>query len=258
MKLVWKSFSICKDGNREDENEDAVYPQLVNGTSLNADHFGCAMADGATTSSFSRLWANLLVQETSRVQHVQQDFSNVLTSARSIWQNELSHKDLPWPAAIKVRQGSFSTLLFFQIWKKQNLFLSSNGSSERAWTAGAVGDTCLFQVTKGRFSLSFPLDHAAQFSNTTDLISTNLSYQKGGTPQKSISGTWQKGDHFLIASDALSAWIINGIEKNTIGWPAISENLTSLVRYQTWIRSLRRQSAIKNDDTTLISLSVDD
>jgi serine/threonine protein phosphatase PrpC len=65
MKLVWKAFSLCKEGNREEENEDAVYPQLVNGSSLVADQFSCAMADGATTSSFSKLWANLLVKESS-------------------------------------------------------------------------------------------------------------------------------------------------------------------------------------------------
>jgi hypothetical protein len=258
MKLVWKTFSICKDGNREDENEDAVYPQLLNGTSLNVDQFSCAMADGATTSSFSKLWATLLVKESSTSHNLQQDFAQTLNSARTIWKNELSQKDLSWPAAIKVRQGSFATLLWFHIWHKKGLFLSANGTAERSWTAKAVGDTCLFHVGKGRFLERFPLEKSTQFSNTPDLISTNLSYQNSRITNHSISGTWQKGDHFIIASDALAAWIVSGLDSNLLGWATISENLTSLVRYQSWIRALRRQSLIKNDDTSLISLSVDE
>jgi hypothetical protein len=255
MKLVWKAFSICKDGNREEENEDAVYPQLVNGSSLNLDSFSCAMADGATSSSFSKLWANLLVKESSLSHNLQKDFIQTLNSARMTWRNELSQKDLPWPAVIKVRQGSFSTLLWFNIWNKSSLFSANIGSSNRGWAANAVGDTCLFQVVKGKFVSTFPMTQANQFSNTPDLISTNLAYQRSN---HSTSGTWQRGDHFLIASDALSEWMIRNLESNSITWQTISENLTSLVRYQTWIRSLRRQAQIKNDDTSLIALSVDD
>ena len=258
MKLVWKTFTICKAGNHEDENEDAVYPQLVNGSSLIVDQFSCAMSDGATTSSFSRLWANLLVKESGVSHTLNKDFNQTLNAARSLWKGELSHKDLPWPAEVKIRQGSFATLLWFHVWKKGGLFASLNGSVDRGWAANAVGDTCVFQVVKGRFTISFPLTRAAQFSNTPDLISTNLAYSPSNSKSISHTGTWQKGDHFLIASDALSAWMINGMENNSIAWPMISENLTSLVRYQTWISYLRRQSLIKNDDTTLISISVDD
>ena len=258
MRLVWKAFSICKDGNREEENEDAVYPLLVNGSSLIADQFSCAMSDGATTSSFSRLWANLLVKESSSSNHLKQDFSQTINSARNVWMNELSTKDLPWPAEIKVRQGSYATLLWLNIWQKKGLFFSPNGTGDRGWAANAVGDTCVFHIVKGRFLESFPLSKTSEFSNTPDLISTNLAYQRTRNTNHSISGTWQKGDHFLIASDALAAWIMMKLESNSLGWPTISENLTSVVRYQSWIRSLRRQSLIKNDDTSLIAISVDE
>ena len=258
MKLVWKAFSICKDGNRDDENEDAVYPQLVNGSSLTVDHFSCAMADGATTSSFSKLWANLLVKESSLSHNLQQDFNQTLNSARAIWKNELSDKELPWPTAIKVKQGSFATLLWFHIWKKNSLFPSKNGSSDRGWVANAVGDTCMFHMVKGRVAASFPLERPDQFSNTPELVSTNLAYQRTRISNRSMSGTWQKGDHFLIASDALAAWLMGAAESNAFLWPVISENLTSQVRFHTWIRSLRRQGKIKNDDTSLIALSVDE
>lgn len=256
MKLVWKSFSLCKEGNREEENEDAVYPQLVNGSSLIADQFSCAMADGATTSSFSKLWANLLVKESSRSHNMSVDFSQTINAARASWKAALPEKDLPWPTAIKVKQGAFSTLMWFHIWQKNGIFPSLAASADHGWAANAVGDTCLFQVVKGKFMYTFPFTQARQFSNTPNLISTNLAYARSAVGAS--SGKWQRGDHFLIATDALSEWMIRNLEAGSLTWPLVSENLTSVVRFQTWIRYLRRQSLIKNDDTSLICLTVDD
>lgn len=255
MKLVWKAFSLCKEGNREEENEDAVYPQLVNGSSLIADEFSCAMADGATTSSFSKLWATLLVKESSLSHNLSMDFNHTINAARASWKSALPDKELPWPTAIKVRQGAFATLLWFHIWQKNGTFTTTALPAEHGWAANVVGDTCLFQVVKGKFVSTFPFTQASEFSNTPQLISTNLAYTR--SKSDSLSGKWQKGDHFLIATDALSEWMIRNLESGSLTWSTVSDNLTSLVRYQTWIRYLRRQSLIKNDDTSMICITVD-
>jgi len=258
MRLVWKSFSLCKDGNREEENEDAVYPLMLNGSSLVVDQFSCAMADGATQSSFSKLWAGLLVKQSSQSHQFQQDLNQTVNSARLQWKNALPDRELPWPVAIKVRQGAFATLLWFHIWHKNGISGLPSVPVDHGWAASAVGDTCLFQVIKGRFVSSFPLTRAAQFSNTPDLISTNLTYANVRGMNINTSGKWRRGDHFLIASDALAHWFIKEIENGTLTWSMVSLNLTSIVRFQTWIRSLRRQSLIRNDDTSLICLTVDE
>ncbi|MDP3450131.1 MAG: hypothetical protein Q8R87_06090 [Anaerolineaceae bacterium] len=255
MKLVWKAFSLCKEGNREEENEDAVYPHLVNGSSLIADQFSCAMADGATTSSFSKLWANLLVKESSQSRAASVDFNQAIIAARASWKAALPDTEVPWPTAIKVRQGAFATLMWFHIWQKNGVYPLNTLPPDHGWTANAVGDTCLFQVVKGKFVSTFPFTQAKDFSNTPDLISTNIAYTRSRAG--SISGKWQRGDHFLIATDALSEWMIRKLESGTLTWALVSENLTSLVRFQTWIRYLRRQSLMKNDDTSLICLTVD-
>lgn len=256
MKLAWKAFSLCKEGNREEENEDAVYPHLVNGSSLIADTFSCAMSDGATTSSFSKLWANLLVKESSLSHNKSNDLNQTIIAARTSWKAALPDKELPWPTAIKVRQGAFATLLSFHIWQKNGTYLQSTLPPDHGWTAHAVGDTCLFQIVKGKFISSFPLSHAKDFSNTPELVSTNITYSR--SKAGSSSGKWQRGDHFLLATDALSEWMIRNLESGTLNWGMVSENLTSLVRFQTWIRYLRRMSLIKNDDTSLICLTVDE
>jgi len=258
MRLVWKAFSLCKEGNREEENEDAIFPALLSGTSMVVDKFSCAMSDGATSSSFSRLWAGLLVKQSALSDDLQRDFSQAVSSARTSWKSALPEKDLPWPVVIKIRQGSYATLLWFHLWQHQNGSQDREAPADHGWVASAVGDTCLFRVNRGRFVSSFPLTRTDQFSNTPDLISTNLNSYRSRLAPVSLRGSWQKGDHFLIASDALAQWMIRNIESGSLAWPAISENLTSLVRYQTWIRSLRRQGLIKNDDTSLISMTVED
>ena len=257
MRLVRKAFSLCKDGNREEENEDAVFPQMVNGSSLTVDNFCCAMADGATQSSFSKLWASLLVNESCLSQENPLNLQQTIFSARSKWKNALPDQNLPWPVAIKIKQGSFATLLWFKIWQKNGFSTNGSDSDAQGWTACSVGDTCMFQIAKGKFINSFPLTKADQFNNSPDLVSTNPVYGGSRLVCSKVSGQWNRGDHFLIASDALAQWIINGMERSDLTWPIISMNLTSLMRFQTWIKALRRQSAIKNDDTSLICLTVD-
>lgn len=256
MKLVWKSFSICKDGNREEENEDAVYPIMASGSALRADSFSCAMADGATQASFSKLWANLLVKETGNSQNLNQDLSQSLFSAHARWKEQLNSLKMPWPAEVKMQQGAHSTLLWFHIWHRNGKG-PLNDLPPRGWTANAVGDTCVFQITRGKSSEGFPFTTTEQFSNSPDLISTN-SLHRARLTQRSTNGTWQKGDYFLIASDALADWLIRNLVAQKTTWTAVHDQMTSLVRYQNWIRALRKHSLIKNDDTTLICLSVDD
>jgi serine/threonine protein phosphatase PrpC len=256
MKLVWKSFSICKDGNREEENEDAVFPVIASGTSLWSDGFSCAMADGATQASFSKLWANLLVKETGRSQNLTQDLPQALFAAHSSWKNQLNQIDLPWPVEVKMQQGAHSTLLWFHIWHRNGAG-PLNDAPPRGWTSNAIGDTCVFQVTKGKSSEGFPFTSSEQFSNSPELVSTN-SLHRAKLTQRTISGTWQKGDYFLIASDALAEWLVRNLASQKTTWASVHDHLTSLVRYQNWIRALRKHNLIKNDDTTLICLSVDE
>ena len=96
-----------------------------------------------------------------------------------------------------------------------------------------------------------------QFSNAPDLVSTN-SLHRVRLNQRSTTGTWQKGDYFLIASDALADWLIRNLVAQKTTWTAVHDQMTSLVRFQNWIRALRKHNLIKNDDTSLICLSVDE
>lgn len=51
--VTWHSFSLCKEGNKPEEYEDAFAGDPRSGR--------FAVADGASESSFACLWAKLLV-----------------------------------------------------------------------------------------------------------------------------------------------------------------------------------------------------
>jgi hypothetical protein len=60
MHVVTEAFWLPKAGNTLEEYEDAFWPRKSMDRSLSM--FRCAVADGATETSFSRVWAQTLVR----------------------------------------------------------------------------------------------------------------------------------------------------------------------------------------------------
>ena len=59
MWIRTEAFHVAKRGNDESEYEDAFYPSAL---AREVSAFRCAVADGASESMFSGLWAKLLVR----------------------------------------------------------------------------------------------------------------------------------------------------------------------------------------------------
>ena len=60
MRVHYAAYWLPKEGSREDEYEDAFAPAQAADDA--PSEFLCAVADGATETSFSGLWAQLLVE----------------------------------------------------------------------------------------------------------------------------------------------------------------------------------------------------
>ena len=97
-------------GNSADEYEDAFWPREAV-VEQETDCFRCAVADGATETSFSALWANMLVRQWGEGTPGLSAFGKALPRLRSLWHREVAAKPLPWYAEEKVRSGAFSSLL---------------------------------------------------------------------------------------------------------------------------------------------------
>ena len=243
-------LQVAKAGNRPDECEDAsrVVYSLRTGTAW------MALTDGASESAFARDWARILVDSYVANPFEPSELSgDALTewvgSCARIWSDFIPWDRLPWHGQAKTRAGSLAALLALAI------DLSPDSSGAFPWRAAAVGDCCLFVVRDGALDLAFPMDSPGQFNNTPSLICSNPANNSGlwGRVLR-LQGQLRPGDTALLASDALAAWFLQESESGGRPW----ETLASLTpqEWEGWVNGKRQAREMRNDDTTLIVLSV--
>jgi len=106
-----KAFCCPKSGNSAEEYEDA-WAQRQTRTPAG---IRVAVVDGATESSFAKLWAALLAQSYVRSELAGAEFFARLQPARRLWRQRLAGRPLPWFASEKAEQGAFAAFLGVQI-----------------------------------------------------------------------------------------------------------------------------------------------
>ncbi len=197
-----RSFTMSKLGNKPQDCEDYF--------AWNASRMKFAMADGASTSIFSDIWARELTRvsvdaEESIMDGIDSPAEGIIRSARIAWYKSIQWATLPWFLRNKAVSGSYSTLLLLQI--------APLASSFR-YSAYAVGDTCLFMIRRKKITGSFPLSSPEQFG-----ISPKLVWSGKGSPLpgdirvqvpkfQSQAGIIEPGEILLLATDALSRWLL--------------------------------------------------
>lgn len=198
-----------------------------------------AVADGATETAFARAWAEALARGLAGSPVTTEALSALLPEARAAWQSGVDARaaTLPWYAAAKAEQGAGATLL--------GLRLLPGGT----WRALALGDACLFRLAEGENGLAllaaWPFDDPAAFDNRPDLL-TSLPSAPPSAPLVT-EGEWRPGDVFLLATDALAAFLLaQDRAAEAASWTP--ETFAEVVD------SARESGALKNDDVTLAVL----
>lgn len=254
MLLTTKVFWTPKLGNSSEEYEDA-YCQL-NGVE-EAEIFRCAIADGATQTSFSRFWAQLLVNEYCEEGVKEENLQKSLKPLQDKWRTEADSKPLPWYAQEKIRQGAFATILGLSL-REENQPDGIIGS----WTAFAIGDSCLFHIRENKILKSFPLQHSDDFNSSPALLSSNsISNENIEYFSHAITGTWYSGDVFFLMTDAMACWFLQCKEQ---GIDAVSylahiethEEFMELVESERDVVDALGRKLLKNDDVTLFRVFV--
>lgn len=253
MRISYQVHTVAKRGNRPDENEDAYWPPQWEATRPIRKEFRCAIADGATQASFSRLWARLFVRAATTKQFSAQHYPAAISRAQQQWSTILAGLKLPWHAEEKVKRGAFAALA--------TLRLSSSGR----WESFAVGDSCLFQVRGDTLLVAHPIKRAADFGNNPTLISSlpaRNNLLREHLEDFFLCGEWHTQDEFILMTDALAAWTLQQIES----WDSaniqpitvlIQDHTTTPALFEEWINGLREADALRNDDTTLIWIKVE-
>ncbi len=260
MCVLVEGFWLPKAGHREEEYEDALsHRKVQRKLTKRAPRF--AVADGATESSFSGLWAQSLVRSNSQAPL---NTANVRRRVKALgrkWLRKVTAKPLPWYAERKMRQGAFSTFLGLSL--KNDASTTSVGGK---WTSFAVGDSCLFQVRGSELVTCFPIEHADQFGYHPLLLSSipqrnDVVWEKLSELER--TGTWLPGDTFFLMTDALAQWFLVQAEQGQQPWLILKErvgpsNLPLFsAQFEKWVNDLRDAKEMRNDDVTLLIITTD-
>ena len=251
MHLSYLPMFLPKQGSAPEEYEDAFWPTNA---SEGAGVTRFAVADGATETSFSGVWARLLVR--AYCDGKMDSLDRILEALRSLqesWLEQLNRSQLPWYAEHKLLLGAYAALIGLTIRADP-----ANGSAG-TWDAVASGDCCLVQVRGQAIIAAFPLDKAAAFNTHPVLLSTDpQALVLAMESLKSVSGTWQSGDQFFLMSDALAAWFFRELEQDARPWEVLRDlEYDKTKPFGPWVERLRAHKAIKNDDVTLYRIEID-
>ncbi|CAN5311221.1 protein phosphatase 2C domain-containing protein [soil metagenome] len=236
MLVTCTTLSLPKDGNAQDEYEDAAYPLSFSDTDDQTE-FRCAVADGATETSFSGLWANLLVRG-----YVDEE---PLEESRKKWKAAIPSEDQPWYVEEKAQAGAYAALV--------GLSIHADGT----WDCEAVGDSCLVHIRDNKMLQSFPLTSAEEFNNSPSLI-CSLENPTANVEFSNLKGDWQAGDKFLLMTDAISRWVLDqaAVELNRVCDLENEADLREFSNQQRAILGEDGRSRLHNDDVTIMKVDV--
>ena len=254
MRLFAEAFWLQKSGSAPAEYEDAYQPtQLPVGPDRSIADFRVAIADGAAETSFSRLWAKLLVWSYVHQQRFEPDnFALSLQRAQKWWHKALSHMALSWFAEEKVRSGAAAAFLGV------HLRAGHCEVAEGSWDAIAVGDCCLVQLRDQQVVGRFPVVHSSEFSSRPFLLSSSARASTGWRGHlRTTSGRWKPEDSLYLMSDALAAWFMTEDEGGRAPWEALRDLGTAGdPSFSDWIGKLRSSNGLRNDDVTLLRIDL--
>ncbi len=251
MHVISRTYHVPKAGTSERDYEDAAYPAWPH-DSRNGK-FRCAIADGATESSFAREWARRLVRHFGVGTLTFPTFHEVIPKLQERWQRQVARRPLPWFAEEAASRGAFAAFLGMSMRR------TCNENNPMEWCAIALGDACLFLVREDRLHKAFPLDSSGAFNSRPYLLSTQRNrWPSEYAAMRKARGTWHLDDDFYLTTDALAQWFLTEYEAGRKPWSVLRDLDTDGEprSFREIIDSLRLEKKIRNDDTTLVRVNV--
>jgi Protein phosphatase 2C len=211
-----------------------------------------AVSDGASNNFESRLWARLLTR--AFVQRpppglTRPQVLDWVDSVAAEWRASIPWQDLTVFQEKKAALGSAATLVGLQ------LESSAPRATEGTWRCLALGDSCLFQITRGQLVTRLPLTKSADFNNHPALLSTRRENSELYINQLITgSGAWRAGDIFYLMTDAIAASFLLDYEQGGSPWEKLSE--LDKRSFESFANEKRERKLMHNDDITVVTLSI--
>jgi hypothetical protein len=245
MRFDARGFRLPKRGNADDECEDAL--------AFDERRAVFAVADGATESSFSALWSDILTKSFIAAPPGRRRCRGLnawLAPLLQRWREQIPWERLAWFAEEKAREGAFSTFL--------GLAFGRTPKGEWRWRAMAIGDCCLFQVRGAELVQAYPVERAAEFGNTPRLL-PSLPEKAARALEHVLrrSGPCQANDTFFLATDALAQWCLQSVEAGCPPWPLL-QCIADPEEFRRRVDELRASREMRNDDVSLLVVELHD
>lgn len=245
LQVITRQFVLPKEGSAADECEDAV--------ALSADASRFAVADGATEAFDARRWAVRLAETwvgAKRAPLTIEEFRPWLAEQGEWLRASWEGRKLSWYAEEKRRAGSFAAFV--------GLRLEVRGRGAR-WDAVALGDSCLVQTRAGRVETAMPVSTHEAFNSTPPLVPSNETVREVALARLvNARGEAERGDVFLLMSDALSAWYFES-QANGDGRAARFDSLLAASENESLaqlLRGERESKRMKDDDVAVVRVQL--
>lgn len=203
--LFCQEWAIQKAGLSPEQNEDACLIRILKQED-DSPLWLIAVADGATEAVYSRLWARRLVEAAGPDWPAlrDEDLGEQLKQIGKEFSPIEPGKDVPWFVRNKyMDQGSQATLLVATV-------TGSTVAEAFHIRAVSVGDCCLLLFKAGGEVISFPMRHSDEFGVNPVLLGNRL-------PKPARYDRWEgevePGDMILLATDAVSKWALQCLER---------------------------------------------
>lgn len=246
ITLIINSFLTPKSNLKQIESEDKIDFSF-----LNEDKLRIALADGATESIYSGVWAEKIVKKylstggdllnRENLEDLQGQF---LTHAyQSI---EESPETRQWFLYEKLERGTGATLIALEF------------SNSRTIDILSVGDSCVFwkqNNDSGKIEM-FPQLSVQDFGNSpSSICHLSQTWKKLNQSMKQKSFSYTNQLQALICSDAFACWLIRELENNPSIWDDLFKFQEEQSNFQEFIRDLRNQKKIRNDDVSVVTIN---
>ncbi|SPT60883.1 protein phosphatase 2C domain-containing protein [Actinomadura madurae] len=252
-------LGVAKGARDAEGIEDACWPPEP--VSAAGPVVRLALADGVSDSYRPGPWARDLVRAFGtraplRATTDPAEFAEVLRRQCAAWaprlrgyvRDEREGRRLPWWEKRKLRAGSAATVLVVCV------------CGDGVWTAAALGDTCVFHVSRdGRAARAFPLDDAGGFDSAPPTVAS--ADTDWATVRRNIrlhQGSWRSGDRFFLASDALAEWALQRHARHGDPWRELDEAVDAgdadAGEFARWVAERRTAGAMRDDDVSVIRL----
>jgi hypothetical protein len=259
------TFSVPKRGSALEECEDATWvgPDGLSAGEIDIKRLRIVVADGASESLLAGRWARRLASTfgTGKSSTRKPNFMTTYHTAVDTWAREMAEYEaereergspIQWFEEPGLAKGAHSTVVIVEISDEKQ-------GTPPFWRAAAIGDSCMFQVRNERLIASFPMQEEEAFSFSPPLLSS-----RGGESEVVkrhiclTAGTWEHGDSFYIATDALAAWFLRIAHNGGHPWDPLRDMNTVdfELDFESWVNTQRDLGDLHDDDTTLVRVDL--